>query len=129
MGQRAISAMSLGPTAAALREMTPTRCRARHVVHRGSGRQEGLSSADAARFGVRDGGKVVVKSPFGEAQAVARVSPRVAEGTAFLSFHFPETGTNNLMSPVLDRLADCPEYKVTPVTVGPAHHLVPPRVG
>ncbi len=76
-----------------------------------------LHPADAARFGVADGAAVVVTSPWGEARPVARVTDRVAEGTAFLSFHFPETGTNELMSPVLDRIADCPEYKVTPVRV------------
>ncbi len=56
-------------------------------------------------------------SPFGEARAVARVTERVTPGQAFLSFHFPETGTNRLISRVLDRVADCPEYKVTPVRI------------
>jgi formate dehydrogenase major subunit len=76
-----------------------------------------LHAADATHLGLADGDRVVIASPWGEAHAVARVSPRIAAGSAFLSFHFAETGTNRLISPVLDRLADCPEYKVTPVTV------------
>ncbi|MCI0586009.1 MAG: formate dehydrogenase subunit alpha [Planctomycetes bacterium] len=72
---------------------------------------------DAATRGIRDGDRVVVKSAFGEARASARLTDRVAPGTLFLSFHFPETGTNRLTSDVRDRLADCPEYKLTPVEV------------
>jgi formate dehydrogenase major subunit len=79
-----------------------------------------LAAADADRLGIGDGDAVVVRSPHGEARAVARISPRMAEGTVFLSFHYAETGTNRLIGPVLDRLADCPEYKVTPVVVARA---------
>jgi formate dehydrogenase major subunit len=35
----------------------------------------------------------------------------------FMTFHFPESGTNRLTSDVRDRLADCPEYKLTPVAI------------
>ena len=67
----------------------------------------------------RDGEPVRIQSPFGEARAYLRISERVGEGSAFLTFHFPETGTNALIGPVLDRLADCPEYKLTPIRVSP----------
>ncbi len=70
---------------------------------------------DAAARGIADGDRVVVSSPRGEAHAVARISERVAPGEMFMSFHFPDTGTNAVTSDVLDRLADCPEYKVTAV--------------
>jgi formate dehydrogenase major subunit len=76
-----------------------------------------LNPRDAGAAGVGDGEAVRVVSPFGEARAVARVTDRVAVGQAFLSFHFPETGTNRLISRVLDRVADCPEYKLTPVRI------------
>ena len=76
-----------------------------------------IHPSDAAAAGLEDGGPVRIRSPFGTAAAVARLSDRVPPGEAFLSFHFPETGTNRLTSPVLDRLSDCPEYKVTPVRV------------
>jgi formate dehydrogenase major subunit len=78
-----------------------------------------IHPADAENASLNDGDPVRVLSPFGEAGAVARLSERVNPGETFLSFHFPETGTNRLTSSVLDRLADCPEYKVTPVRVAP----------
>ena len=76
-----------------------------------------LHPDDARAAGLSDGDPVRVISPFGEAHAIARLSDRMTSGQAFLSFHFPETGTNNLTSGVLDRLADCPEYKMTPVRI------------
>jgi hypothetical protein len=42
-----------------------------------------------------------------------------AADAALLSFHGAATGTNRLISPVLDRFAGWPEYKVTPVRVHP----------
>ncbi len=76
-----------------------------------------LCASDATRLGITDGALVIVESPWGAARARARISARIAAGSAFLAFHFPETGTNQVIGPVLDRLARCPEYKVTPVRV------------
>ncbi len=70
---------------------------------------------DAAARGIAEGDSVVVSSRHGEAHAVARISDCVSPGELFLSFHFPATGTNRATSDVLDREADCPEYKSTPV--------------
>lgn len=72
---------------------------------------------DAAECGIGDGDAVRVASRWGEARATARVTTDVRPGMVFLTFHFPETGANAVVSDVLDRIADCPEYKVTPVTV------------
>lgn len=72
---------------------------------------------DAAARDLSDGDAVVVASAHGEARAIARIGDEVAPGTVFLSFHFPETGTNRLTSNVVDRIADCPEYKLTAVEV------------
>ncbi len=76
-----------------------------------------MSAADAQLLGLVDGDEVVVATPRGEARAMLRVSERVAEGTTFLTFHFPETGTNSVTSDVEDRLTGCPEYKLSSVTV------------
>jgi predicted molibdopterin-dependent oxidoreductase YjgC len=78
-----------------------------------------LHADDAASRGVRDGARVAIRSRHGEARAVARVRARIARGTAFLSFHYPETGTNRLVGGVRDRLSDCPELKLVPVVVVP----------
>jgi predicted molibdopterin-dependent oxidoreductase YjgC len=72
---------------------------------------------DAAARGIADGDRVIVRSARGEARAPARVTDRVAPGAVFLSFHFPETGTNAVTSEVRDRISGCPEYKVTAVEV------------
>ena len=76
-----------------------------------------LHPDDAAARGLTPGQRVEVLSSFGKAEASLEVTEDIAPGTAFLSFHFPETGTNRVTSDVLDRLADCPEYKVTAVRV------------
>jgi len=76
-----------------------------------------LHPDDARAAGLGDGDAVCVESPWGQVTARASLTDRVAAGTAFMSFHYPETGTNRLMSPTLDRLADCPEYKLTPIRI------------
>ncbi len=72
---------------------------------------------DARAGGIADGDAVVVRSAAGEARAVARLDAAVARGTLFLTFHFPESGANRVTSGVVDRLSDCPEYKLTAVEV------------
>jgi formate dehydrogenase major subunit len=76
-----------------------------------------LHAEDAARHGIRDGDRVLVSSAFGQAVGIADLSDEVAPGTLFMTFHFPESGANNVTSNVVDRLADCPEYKLTPVEI------------
>jgi formate dehydrogenase alpha subunit len=90
--------------------------RSPNVLLRPADRVE-LHPAYARAEGLENGDRVRIVSPFGKAETTVQVSERVPAGHAFLSFHFPETGTNDLTSTVLDRLADCPEYKVTPVRI------------
>jgi formate dehydrogenase major subunit len=78
-----------------------------------------INPSDAAARGIRQDSRVRVWSSHGEAFATAHITDKVSRGTLFMSFHFPETGTNNLTSDVVDRLADCPEYKLTAVDVAP----------
>lgn len=76
-----------------------------------------INPADAHRLDVCSGDRLTLKSAFGEAAGVADVTSDVAPGMLFMTFHFPESGTNRLTSNVRDRLADCPEYKLTPVEI------------
>ena len=76
-----------------------------------------LHPADARARGIAEGDAVVVRSAAGAARAVAHLDARVARGTLFLTFHFPETHANRVTSDVVDRLSDCPEYKLTAVEV------------
>jgi formate dehydrogenase alpha subunit len=70
---------------------------------------------DALREAIQEGSDVVVESRWGCIRTAARISTRVAPGTLFLSFHFPESHTNRLTGPQLDPDSKCPEYKVTAV--------------
>jgi formate dehydrogenase alpha subunit len=72
---------------------------------------------DARARGIVDGAAVIVASSTGEARAVARVTDEVAPGTLFMTFHFAESGANRVTGDVVDRLSDCPEYKLTAVQV------------
>ena len=74
-----------------------------------------LHPSDAGREGIRDGDRVDVESRWGRTTITARRSRRVAPGTLFVSFHFPETHTNRLTGPHLDPEAGCPQYKATAV--------------
>jgi len=76
-----------------------------------------IHPADAAARGIADGDPVAIASAHGEARARARITTRVPAGVLFLSFHFPETGANQLPGGVRDRISGCPEYKVTAVEV------------
>ncbi len=79
-----------------------------------------IHPVDAAARGIGGGDPVEVESPRGVASATARVTDRVAPGTVFLSFHFPETGTNAATGAGRDGVTDCPEYKLTAVHVARA---------
>jgi formate dehydrogenase alpha subunit len=76
-----------------------------------------IHPSDAAPRGIATGDRVRIRSAQGEAQAVARVTEGVLRGTLFLSFHFPDTGTNAVTGDVVDRMTGCPEYKISAVEV------------
>ena len=75
---------------------------------------------DAARLGVEDGAVVEIASRRDKLLVRARVTERSRPGVVFLSFHFEETPTNQLLGNYLDALACTPDYKVTAVRVQPA---------
>jgi predicted molibdopterin-dependent oxidoreductase YjgC len=70
---------------------------------------------DAAREAIADGARVAIESRWGRAGARALVTPRVAPGQLFLSFHHPETHANRVTGPSTDPESHCPDYKVTAV--------------
>ncbi|MDH3978145.1 MAG: formate dehydrogenase subunit alpha [Gammaproteobacteria bacterium] len=74
-----------------------------------------ISPEDAARSGISDQARVRVESRYGSVELTAKISARVAPGTLFLSFHFPESHTNVLTGPHVDPDSHCPEYKLTAV--------------
>lgn len=72
---------------------------------------------DAAREGLEDGARVGIESRWGHASVPLRVSPRIAPGTLFLTFHYPETHANRLTGPTVDPRSNCPQYKATAVRI------------
>ena len=75
---------------------------------------------DAARLGIADSETVRVASRRGQIELPARVTQRVAPGTAFLAFHFREAPANRLTIAALDPIAKIPELKVCAVRIEPA---------
>jgi formate dehydrogenase alpha subunit len=70
---------------------------------------------DARREQISDGGLLELESRWGTTRVRARVSPRIAPGTLFLSFHYPETHANRVTGPSVDPDSKCPQYKATAV--------------
>jgi formate dehydrogenase alpha subunit len=82
---------------------------------------------DATRGRFRDGEEVLLESRWGSARVPLRVSTRVAPGTLFLTFHFPETHANRVVGPVRDPHSNCPQYKATAVRLQKLAALGSPR--
>ena len=82
-----------------------------------------LHPADAARLGIHTGAPVEVRSPQGSVRVIARITPTIGPGHAFMPMHYPET--NRLLLPVFDPLSRQPAYKHTPVQVRPVPDLTP----
>jgi NADH-quinone oxidoreductase subunit G len=57
-----------------------------------------LHPADAEAIGVADGGRAVVRTHAGAAELPVRVTPHIAEGSAFVPFNNPGLQANRLLS-------------------------------
>ena len=74
-----------------------------------------INPKDAKREKIKDGDIITVQSRWGQIAVPIKYSTRTAPNTLFLSFHFPETHTNQLTGPALDPMSKCPQYKATAV--------------
>jgi len=74
-----------------------------------------IHPSDASERGIADGEQIKLESRWGKISVKAKKSRRVAPGTLFLSFHYPETHTNRLTGPHLDPQSKCPQYKAIAV--------------
>jgi formate dehydrogenase major subunit/formate dehydrogenase alpha subunit len=84
-----------------------------------------ISPADAARIGLKEGGRVRARSRRGEIVSRAVVTERVAPGVVFGTFHFPGSDNiNNLTIGALDPVAKIPEYKVCAIALEAVNELV-----
>lgn len=76
-----------------------------------------IHPADARRLGIASGDEVLVTSRRGAVQVEAELTKATNKGTVFMTFHFPESRTNLLISSAADEYTGCPEYKVCAVSV------------
>ncbi len=80
-----------------------------------------INPADGERFGLRDGGRVQVRSRRGELSGVARFTYRMRTGEIFIPFvRLNNSAANFLTNAVYDPDSKIPEYKVCAVRVEPA---------
>ncbi len=76
---------------------------------------------DAEQYGIRDGELVRLASRSGETSLHAKISERVAPGVVYTTFHHPEAQANVITGDYSDWATNCPEYKVTAVSVAPTN--------
>jgi formate dehydrogenase major subunit len=80
-----------------------------------------INPHDAEERGVRDGDWVKLVSRSGETALRAKISPRMAPGVVYTTFHHPNTQANVITTDFSDWATNCPEYKVTAVQVSPSN--------
>ena len=76
-----------------------------------------ISAQDAARFHLRDGERVRVRSRHGEVIAPIRIDQSVKLGELFATFHTSEVFLNRLIGRGRDDIVHTPEYKVVSVRI------------
>ena len=70
---------------------------------------------DAAKFGLKGGGRVVIRSRRGEMEAAVYLAPTVQRGQIFLPMHYKEV--NQLTHPSFDPHSRQPNYKACAVSI------------
>ncbi len=79
-----------------------------------------MAKADAVRYELNDGDRVVVSSRRGEITARVKISMKAVEGTIFMPFHFAHAAANKLTNAALDPVSGIPELKVCAVKINKA---------
>lgn len=72
---------------------------------------------DAMKLSIADGDKIAVISRRGRVETQAWVTDKVPPGLVWMSFHFPETPTNELTNDAYDKVTKTYEYKVCAVKI------------
>jgi assimilatory nitrate reductase catalytic subunit len=83
-----------------------------------------VSPADAARYGLQNGGLARASSPLGHIVLRVQVCEGQPDGQVFAPIHWSganasDGSVNTLIAPLLDRISGQPESKATPVAVAP----------
>jgi assimilatory nitrate reductase catalytic subunit len=77
-----------------------------------------VNPADAGKLGIRNGGRVTVRSRRGEVTVKADVTEEVRPGEVFMPMHYLET--NRITFPAFDPYSRQPSYKYAAVAVSAA---------
>ncbi len=72
---------------------------------------------DARHLGVATGERVRIVSRHGRVEVRTEITKATNPGTVFMTFHFPESRTNLVISSAADEFTGCPEYKVNAVRI------------
>ncbi len=88
-----------------------------------------IHPSDAEDRGIRDGGEVTLASRIGATVLKAHITPRVAPGVVYTTFHHPVSGANVVTTEHSDWATNCPEYKVTAVQVSPGRSAATAELG
>jgi len=84
-----------------------------------------MHPSDARRLSIHHGDIVRVTSRRGSVDVRLEVTRATNPGTVFMTFHFPESRTNLLVSCAADEFTGCPEYKICAVRVEPSAQGAP----
>ena len=84
-----------------------------------------INPKDAAELSLQDISMVRISSRRGQITARIRITEDVPPGLVWLSFHFPESPTNDLTNDAGDQITGTYEYKVCAVRVEPVEHSLP----
>lgn len=79
-----------------------------------------ISTADAEKYGLKEGDRVKVASRRGEIEVALSISDKAVDGTVFIPFHFAEGAANRLTNAALDPVSSIPEFKVCAVRIAKA---------
>lgn len=76
-----------------------------------------INPLDAAKLGLKQGGKVRIRSQIAEIMTFVEITERIKEGVVFMPFHFAEAAVNRLIGGQHDPVVHIPEYKVCAVSL------------
>jgi len=79
-----------------------------------------ISPRDAKRYGLENGSLAEVISRRGKIRVKIKISPKAADGTVFIPFHYAIAAANRLTNAKLDPVSGIPEYKVCAVQLSKA---------
>ena len=76
-----------------------------------------INTSDAEKLGLRQGGRVRVRSEIAEITTFVEITEGIKEGVVFMPFHFAEAAVNRLIGDQHDPIVQIPEYKVCAVSL------------